>query len=77
MKPYWTSADGTLSIYHGDARDALPELDLTAVNLVLADPPYGIDGGRATSTGNAARAIICGLGGKIPLSTFAMSALAW
>ena len=45
MKPYWTSADGNLTIYHGDARDVLPELDLSAVDLVLTDPPYGIAGG--------------------------------
>ena len=44
--PYWTSADGNLTIYHGDAREVLPELDLSAVDLVLTDPPYGIDGGR-------------------------------
>ena len=46
MKPYWTSADGNLTIYHGDARDVLPELDLSGVDLVLADPPYGINGGK-------------------------------
>ena len=46
MKPYWTSAGGNLTIYHGDARDVLPELDLSGVDLVLTDPPYGIDGGR-------------------------------
>ena len=50
MKPYWTSADGNLTIYHGDARDVLPELDLSAVDLVLTDPPYGIDGGRGTDS---------------------------
>ena len=48
MKPYWTSADGNLTIYHGDARYVLPDLDLSAVDLVLTDPPYGIDGGRGT-----------------------------
>ena len=45
MKPYWTSADGNLTIYHGDARDVLPELDLSGVDLVLTDPPYGVEGG--------------------------------
>ena len=43
MNPYWTSADGNLTIYHGDARDVLPELDLSGVDLVLTDPPYGIE----------------------------------
>ena len=45
VAPYWQSPDGALTIYHGDARDVLPALDLSAVDLVLTDPPYGIDGG--------------------------------
>lgn len=39
--PYWQSEDGALTIYHGDAREVLPTLDLGDVRLVLADPPYG------------------------------------
>ena len=42
MQPYY-DRDGIL-IYHCDARDALPYLD--HANLVLTDPPFGIDGGR-------------------------------
>jgi site-specific DNA-methyltransferase (adenine-specific) len=37
--PYWESADGQIRLYHGDMRDVLPALNLTA-DLILADPPY-------------------------------------
>lgn len=40
MEPYYER--GGIVIYHGDARDILPALDLSAVDLVLTDPPYGI-----------------------------------
>lgn len=42
MKPYYEQ-DG-ITIYHGDCRDILPTLD--EIDVVLTDPPYGIDGGR-------------------------------
>jgi len=38
MKPYY--ADEQVSLYHGDCREILPALGVTA-DLVLADPPYG------------------------------------
>ncbi len=38
MKPYY--ADDTVTLYHGDMRNLVPELTLQA-DLVLADPPYG------------------------------------
>ena len=38
-KPYYQ--DSHCTIYHGDCREILPELD--KVDLVLTDPPYGID----------------------------------
>jgi len=43
MKPYFQ--DKFVTIYHGDCREILPQLD--KVDLVLTDPPYGInqDGG--------------------------------
>ena len=37
--PYWT--DGQVTLYHGDCREVLPSLD--PVDLVLADPPYGVN----------------------------------
>ena len=39
MKPYYEQ-DG-ITIYHGDCREILPTLE--SVDLVLTDPPYGID----------------------------------
>ncbi len=39
MKPYYQE-DG-ITIYHGDCREILPTLP--KVDLLLADPPYGID----------------------------------
>lgn len=39
MKPYYEH--GGITIYHGDCRDVLPTLE--PVDLVLTDPPYGID----------------------------------
>ncbi len=39
MKPYYEQ-DG-ITIYHGDCRDVLPTLE--PVDLVLTDPPYGIE----------------------------------
>jgi site-specific DNA-methyltransferase (adenine-specific) len=37
MKPYYDQAGVT--IYHGDCREVMPELD--AFDVILADPPYG------------------------------------
>ncbi len=39
MIPYFS--DDSVTIYHGDCRDILPTLE--PVDLVLTDPPYGID----------------------------------
>ena len=39
MKPYYQ--DKWVTIYHGDCREVLPQLDVK-VDLVLTDPPYGI-----------------------------------
>ena len=39
MKPYYQ--DDYVTIYHGDCREILPELP--KVDLVLTDPPYGVD----------------------------------
>ncbi len=39
MKPYYQ--DEWVTIYHGDCREILPELP--KVDLVLTDPPYGVD----------------------------------
>ena len=39
MKPYYQ--DNAVTIYHGDCREILPQLE--PVDLVLTDPPYGIE----------------------------------
>ena len=38
MKPYYQ--DGAVTIYHGDCREILPQLEY---DLVISDPPYGIN----------------------------------
>ena len=49
IKPYYDHAG--ITIYHADCRDILPHID--RIDLVLTDPPYGIDGARGG--GNRAR----------------------
>jgi site-specific DNA-methyltransferase (adenine-specific) len=45
MKPYY-SKNG-ITIYHGDCRDILPHLE--QVDLVLTDPPYGVNLSKKTT----------------------------
>jgi DNA modification methylase len=40
-EPYYHDEDAGITIYHGDCRDILPHLP--PVDLVLTDPPYGIN----------------------------------
>ena len=44
MEPYYDDGKGIV-IYHGDCREILPTLP--KVDLVLTDPPYGIEEGAA------------------------------
>ena len=44
MKPYYQ--DDNCTIYHGDCREILPQLE--PVDLVLTDPPYGINANKQT-----------------------------
>lgn len=48
MQPYYSELG--ITIYHGDMRDVLPLLPL--VDLVLTDPPYGIEGSSGTINRN-------------------------
>jgi DNA modification methylase len=41
MTPYYEE-DG-ITIYHGDCREILPTLAKDSVDLILTDPPYGVD----------------------------------
>lgn len=41
MKPYYDH--NGITIYHADCREVLPTLDAGSVDLVLTDPPYGIN----------------------------------
>ncbi len=61
MKPYYQ--DNAVTIYHGDCREILP--NLKPVDLVLTDPPYGInyDGG-ATQFGSQNLGCVFGDGEK-------------
>ncbi len=47
MKPYYEDTASGIVIYHGDCREVLPTL-VESVDLVLTDPPYGIDGSSGT-----------------------------
>ena len=52
MRPYY-EADG-ITIYHGDCRDVLPEIARQSVDLLLTDPPYGMQfAGQSASTAQA------------------------
>jgi DNA modification methylase len=55
MQPYYQ--DEASTIYHGDSRDVLPLVDPGSVDLVLTDPPYGIDHDPTSTLWNVADAI--------------------
>lgn len=46
LKPYYS--EGKLRLYLGDARAIIPELldEVGSVDLLLTDPPYGVEGGK-------------------------------
>ena len=41
MQPTWATADGSVQLYLGDARDVLPTLPDCSIDMVWTDPPYG------------------------------------
>jgi DNA modification methylase len=40
MKPYFER--GGIQLFHGDCRDILPTLPVESMDLIIADPPYGV-----------------------------------
>jgi len=60
MTPYYSHAG--ISIYHGDCREILPTLP--KADLVLADPPYGIDYTPRHPSASASRAACPALYGR-------------
>ena len=38
MKPYYQ--DENYTIYHGDCREVLPQLEASTINLCVTSPPY-------------------------------------
>lgn len=69
-KPYYE--DSHCTIYHGDCREILPELD--KVDLVLTDPPYGIGFGSKHTKWSANRGVILGKwDDKIPDVSFVVN----
>ena len=42
-EPYYDH--GGITIYHGDCRDVLPAFGVGAVDIIVADPPYGLSNG--------------------------------
>jgi len=41
MIPYYQKE--TVTIYHGDCRDVLAQMDAESVDTVITDPPYGLE----------------------------------
>lgn len=77
MKPYYEH--GGITIYHGDCREVLPELE--PVDLVLTDPPYGIAHKSHGQTFKRAREVrgddstdlilwLLEVAGKVPMAMF-------
>lgn len=42
MKPYWTSPDGLIRVFHARCEDVIAAGLVQACDLVHADPPYGV-----------------------------------
>ena len=43
MKPYYHDEKAGITIYHGDCLEVMAALDDESVDLLLTDPPYGVD----------------------------------
>lgn len=61
MKPYYD--EGGITIYHGDARDILPEM--TRVALVVTDPPYSTGRSEAEFSASGNIAVILDIASRL------------
>ena len=54
IEPYYTELDGSGVIYCADCMDILPKIPEKSIDLVLTDPPYGLNyqSNRGAATGN-------------------------
>lgn len=43
MIPTWQSKDGAIQLYLGDCLEILPTLEVGSIDVVITDPPYGIN----------------------------------
>lgn len=49
--PYYQTPDGTVTLYHGDCREIVPNMCREIVDGIVTDPPYAIMGGGASVAG--------------------------
>lgn len=49
MTPYYQ--DRFVQLFHADCREILPTIQLTSVDLLLTDVPYGISSGDGSAQG--------------------------
>lgn len=43
LRPYWSSEQHGLRIFHGDSFELMASLPAASVDVILTDPPYGLD----------------------------------
>ena len=55
QKPYYRDEQADIVVYNADCRDVLPHISDKSIDLVLTDPPYGIDYQSAWRTDKATR----------------------
>lgn len=53
--PYYHTPDGAITLYCGDCREILPEIEPGSVDLVLTDPPYSSGGAMRSDRNQSTR----------------------
>ena len=56
IEPYYHDEESQITIYCGDCREILPTIEAGSVDLVLTDPPYGIEWTRGVNAARGSRA---------------------